>query len=254
MFRFTAEATPIRDGSVWFTIPAALGSAPNPSDAEDKPGTVNVTSDGGADALKGAEKQSIRSKCRGRTITVNIDTLERDRESVTITYGIGAAKSATLIHNVAADVKVIGNYRTSSGARPAGTATITITNVKDGAAGTVTISPQQVEAGSNHGVVSVKFTALGTMDDGRVSLELPTTGWGTFQRDPAQRNYVQISGNSNVSLEEPGVTAGESSNKAVAKDYEACRGSAVSPLSTAAAVPVQPTVLRSKTILVSPPS
>ena len=115
----------------------------------------------------------------------------------------------------AGDVKVIGNYRTSTGTRPAGTATVTITNVEDGAAGAVTIGPQQVEAGSNHGVVSVKFTALGTMDDGRVSLELPTTGWGTFQRDPAQRNYIQVSGNSNVSLEEPAV--GESSNKAVAK-------------------------------------
>ena len=87
----------------------------------------------------------------------------------------------------------------------------------DGAAGTVTISPQQVEAGSNHGVVSVKFTALGTMDDGRVSLELPTTGWGTFQRDPAQRNYVQVSGNSNVSLDRARCNVGESSNKAVAK-------------------------------------
>ena len=86
----------------------------------------------------------------------------------------GVAKSATCYITWQGDVKVIGNYRTSSGTRPAGTATVTITNVEDGAAGAVTISPQQVEAGSNHGVVSVKFTALGTMDDGQVSLELPT--------------------------------------------------------------------------------
>ena len=120
------------------------------------------------------------------------------------------------LHNVAGDVKVIGNYRTSTGTRPAGTTTVTILNVTDGAAGAVTIGPQQVEAGSNHGVVNVKFTALGTMDDGKVSLELPRSGWGTFQRDPAQRNYVQVSGNSNVSLVEPGAV-GESSSKAVAK-------------------------------------
>ena len=41
-FRFTAESTPIRDGSVWFSVPAALGSAPAASDAEDTAGTVNV--------------------------------------------------------------------------------------------------------------------------------------------------------------------------------------------------------------------
>ena len=210
-FRFTAEATPIRDGTVSFVVPAALGSAPAASDAEDTAGTVNVTSDGGADALKGAEKVD-QIKVSGRTITVNIGTLDVS-ESVTITYG-GAAKSATVVGNKAGDVKVIGNYRTSTGTRPAGIATVKILNVKDGAAGTVTIGPQQVEAGSNHGVVSVKFTALGTMDDGQVSLDLPAS-WGTFQRDPAKRNYVQISGNSNVSLTEPAV--GESGSKAVAK-------------------------------------
>ena len=210
-FRFTAEATPIRDGSVWFTIPAALGSAPAANDADaETAGMVSASYEGGT--LEGT-KQTEWITVSGRTITVKIRTLDIGG-SVTINYGIdGVAQS--LLHNVAGDVKVIGNYRTSSGARPAGTAIVEITNVMDGAAGPVTIGPQQVEAGSNHGVVSVKFTALGTMDDGRVSLELPTSGWGTFQRDPAQRNYVQVSGNSNVSLEEPAV--GESSNKAVAK-------------------------------------
>ncbi len=210
-FRFTAEATPIRDGSVWFTIPAALGSAPAANDADaETAGKVSASAEGGT--LEGT-KQTEWITVSGRTITVKIRTLDIGG-SVTINYGIdGVAQS--LLHNVAGDAKVIGNYRTSSGARPAGTAIVEITNVMDGAAGPVTIGPQQVEAGSNHGVVSVKFTALGTMDDGRVSLELPTSGWGTFQRDPAQRNYVQVSGNSNVSLEEPAV--GESSNKAVAK-------------------------------------
>ena len=53
-FRFTAEATPIRDGSVSFVVPAALGSAPAASDAEETAGTVSVSIDGGK--LKGAEK------------------------------------------------------------------------------------------------------------------------------------------------------------------------------------------------------
>ena len=37
-FRFTAEATPIRDGSVSFVVPAALGSTPAKSDAEEDSG------------------------------------------------------------------------------------------------------------------------------------------------------------------------------------------------------------------------
>ena len=210
-FRFTAEATPIRDGSVSFVVPSALGSAPAASDAEDTAGTVDVSIDGGK--LKGAKKVD-QIKVSGRTITVHIERLDITG-SVTVTYGKGAAKSATVVAAKAGDVKVIGNYRTSTGTRPAGIATVKILNVADGAAGTVTISPQQVEAGSNHGVVSIKFTALGTMDGGQVSLELPGSGWGTFQRDPAQRNYIQVSGNSSVALTEP--TVGETGSKAVAK-------------------------------------
>ena len=215
-FKFTAESTPIRDGSVWFKVPSTLGSVPAKSDAEDTAGTVDVAIDGGT--LKGAKKtDQITVSGASRIITANIESLEVGG-SVTITYGKGTGKSATVVANKAGDVKVIGKYKTSTTTRTAETATVTITNVEDGAAKAVTIeagSDYSVEAGSNHGVVSVKFTALGTMDDGRVSLELPRSGWGTFQRDPAQRNYIQVSGNSNVSLEEPAV--GESSSKAVAK-------------------------------------
>ena len=64
-------------------------------------------------------------------------------------------------------------------------------------------------------MISIKFTAIGTMDDGSVSLDLPSTGWGLMQRDPSQRNYIQISGNSNVTLESPAIN--ETSSKAVAK-------------------------------------
>ncbi len=209
LFRFTADTTPIRDGNVSFRVPAALGSAPQPSDAEDKAGTVDVSIDGGM--LKGAKKKD-QIKVSGSTITVHIERLNVSG-SVTVTYGKGTGKSATVVGAKAGDVKVIGNYKTATGTRPAGTATVKILNVMDGAAGTVTISPKQVEAGSNHGVVMVKFTALGTMDTGHVSLELPS-GWGPFERDPVQRNYIQITGNSNVSLDEPAI--GESSSKAVA--------------------------------------
>ena len=74
-FRFTAEATPIRDGSVSFVVPAALGSAPAASDAKDTAGTVDVGIDGGK--LKGAKKVD-QIKVSGRTITVHIDTPSRE--------------------------------------------------------------------------------------------------------------------------------------------------------------------------------
>ena len=218
-FRFTAEATPIRDGSVSFKVPSALGSAPAKSDAEDTAGTVDVSIDGGK--LEGAEKTD-QIKVSGSTITVHIESLDI-AGSVTVTYGKGTGKSATVVGNKAQDVKVIGSYKTITGVRPAGTATVKILNVADGAAKSVTIDDQQVEAGSNHSVIEVKFTALGTMDGGQVSLELPGSGWGPFQRDPAQRNYIEISGNPpNVTLTEPKV--GESGSKAVAKITKLARG------------------------------
>ena len=210
-FRFTAVDTPIRDGSVSFVIPAALGSAP----VAPKGLTSAQKGAKGLRGIVGASGGTLakdQPTVSGRTVTVSIKVLDVGA-SVVITYGTGGNK--TLLHNVAGDVKIVGNFRTSTGSRPAGTATVKLTNVADGHAKAVVINPSQVEAGSNHGVISVKFTAIGTMDGGYVSLDLPSTGWGLMQRDPAQRNYVEISDNPNVTLELPTIT--ESSSKAVAK-------------------------------------
>ena len=209
VFKFTAVDTPIRDGSVWFRIPSTLGSAPvQPKNPEPNAKTVL-----GIVSASGGTLEKDQPTVSGSTVTVAIKTLDVG-DVVTITYGTGDKEA--LLHNVAGEVKLIGNFKTSSGSRSAGTATVTLTNVADGDAQEVKISPREVEAGSSHHTISITFKALGTMDDGRVSLELPTTGrWGTMQVDPAEKNYVRISGNSNVVLEEPAVDA--PSNKAVAK-------------------------------------
>ena len=208
-FRFTAVETPIRDGSVSFVIPSTLGSGPvapkGLTDAQKK--TLR-----GIVGASGGDLEDDQPTVSGRTVTVRIKVLEVG-ESVVVMYGTEPKKA--LLHNVAGDVKVIGNFRTSTGSRPAGTATVTLTKVADGHAKAVTISPSQVNAGSNDGVIRIKFTAIGTMDGGYVSLDLPSTGWGLMQRDPAQRNYIEISDNPNVTLESPAIT--ESSSKAVAK-------------------------------------
>ena len=192
--------TPIRDGSVWFSIPSALGSGPAKPDADAKTAgkvSASVTS-GKLDGTKQTEWLTVS----GSRVTVKVKSLDVGG-TVTVTYGTdGTAKS--LLHHVAAEVKVIGNYRTAAGPRSAGTTTVTLTNVMDGHAKAVKISPQQAEAGSSHSQINVTFTAIGTMDGGKVSLELPTSGrWGLMQVDPSQPNYVQITGSSNVVLEEP---------------------------------------------------
>ena len=51
------------------------------------------------------------------------------------------------------------------------------------------------------------------MKDGQVILELPA-GWGAFQRDPVEPNYIAISG-SGAELTEPAI--GSSSSRAIAK-------------------------------------
>ena len=73
-----------------------------------------------------------------------------------------------------------------------------------------------VQAGSSDSQVHVTFTAAGTMKDGQVILELPP-GWGAFQRDPVEPNYIAISG-SGASLTEPAI--GSSSTRAIAKINE----------------------------------
>ena len=207
-FMFTAAETPIRDGTVSFVIPSTLGSKPvAPKGLTDAQKKVLL----GIVGASGGTLEKDQPTVSSRTVTVKIKVLEVG-ESVVISYGTGTKKA--LLHNVAADVKVIGNFRTSTGSRPAGTATVKLTNVKDGAAKEVTIGPLEVEAGSNLGKINIKFTAIGTMDDGYVSLDLPSTGWGLMQRDPSQRNYIEISG-SNVTLESPAIN--ETSSKAVAK-------------------------------------
>ena len=149
-----------------------------------------------------------------RTITVNIKTLNVGG-SVTVTYGAGGDKEKAVLNAKKATIGINGNYRTSSGTHSAGKAEVKIDNVKDGAAEEVTITPKQVEAGSSHSALYIKFTALGTMGDaGQVSVDLPS-GWGPAQRDPAEHNYIRITGTSNVSIDSPAV--GESSSKIIAK-------------------------------------
>ena len=184
-FRFTATATAIRAGTLSFTIPSAVGSAPTKT--EKKPGRVSVSGDATVDGIKaiGAEQLTIS----GRTVVVAVGRLDVGG-SVTVQYGGDADSEKAVLHYMSGEVDVTGAFRVASdiSTRTAGTVTITLGPIGDGI-GEATLSPVSVEAGSNTQSIKVTFTAAGTMGDGKVSLEIPS-GWGSLQTDPTKRNYV----------------------------------------------------------------
>ena len=210
-FRFVADDTPIRNGRVSLTIPSALGSAP--TTAKDKPGRVTAVSDG--------ELEANQPTVSGRTINVAIKQLDI-QESVTIKYGGGEDEKESekaVLHYVANDaITVRGTFRVSSSANTQQTRSVTIklNNVVDGT-GSATLSPTSVEAGSNNRVIQVTFTAAGTMNGGKVSLEIPSGEWGLMQDDPTKRNYVTVRGSSGVSLESVNGTSTVATIRTLAK-------------------------------------
>ena len=199
-FKFVADATPIRNGRVSLTIPAALGS--QPTTTKDKPGRVTATSDDG-------ELEANQPTVSGRTINVAIRQLDIG-ESVTIKYGTDVddkESEKAVLHYVANDtINIYGDFRVSGGTggttRPV---TIKLNNIADGT-GSATLTPISIEAGSNNRVIQVVFTAAGTMNGGKVSLEIPPD-WGLMQDDPQRRNYVTTQGSAVSSLEVRGISA-----------------------------------------------
>ena len=193
-FNFIADSTPIRDGRVSLTIPSALGSPP--TTAKDTPGRVTVTSDG---TLEGNQPT-----VSGRTVNVAIERLNVG-EAVTIKYGTDEEDKASeqaVLHYAANDaIRISGTFRVSSSAstRTAGSVTVKLSNIADGS-GAATLVPTTIAAGSDNQVVEVTFTASGTMDGGKVSLEIPP-GWGSMQEDPTKRNYVTVTGSAVSALD-----------------------------------------------------
>ena len=197
---------------VSLTIPSALGSAP--TTAKDKPGRVTATSHDG-------ELEANQPTVSGRTINVAIKQLDIG-ESVTIKYGTDEDEKESekaVLHYVANDaISVRGTFRVSSSANTQTTRSVTIklNNIADGT-GSATLSPTSVEAGSNNRVIQVTFTAAGTMNGGKVSLEIPSGEWGLMQDDPTKRNYVTVRGSGGVSLESVNGTSAVATIRTLAK-------------------------------------
>ncbi len=185
-FRFTAVDTAIRGGNVSLRIPEMLGSKPTlPKGEGVGQATATITS--------GGALEDDQPAVSDRTITANIKSLDIGG-SVTITYGSTAddGKEAVL-SDVSGDVEVTGSFQTSASGsrRSTETKTITLGNIADGT-GTAEVNrnTREVQAGSNKAVIIVEYTAAGTMNGGKVSLEIPE-GWGAMQDDSVELNYIE---------------------------------------------------------------
>ena len=190
-FTFAAVDTPIRNGRVQFSIPSGW-TTPVKKDADgtDVLGQTALTA--GGDHVK-------HLAVSGRSITVTVESLAKG-SPVTVVYGNSAKKAQ--VQTRAADVKINGYYWASSSSprRGAGTVAIEVGNANDGT-GKGTITPTAVRAGSIDETFTIKYVAAGTMDGGQISLK-PPAGWGEFETDPAQLNYVRVSASRGASIEE----------------------------------------------------
>ena len=222
-FQFTANATPIRDGYVRVQLPSGW-TAPNPALKGTAVADTKLTTDvSGKASVSVAASGVLEDRAltiSGNTITAHIDSLEQ-AGTVTITYGKAEADNKVteaVIQSVAqSDVKIYGYSKASPDTGEIRQEiSVNVVNAADGSgSATIIASPggDTVQAGSSNSQVHVTFTAAGTMKDGHVILELPP-GWGAFQRDPVEPNYISISG-AGASLIEPAI--GSTSTRAVAK-------------------------------------
>ena len=214
-FSFRAVDTSIKDGQVQFTLPDGWTPPKKPSDDGKltEVGELSITGGGfvflKADIAKGLKKTRI--SVSGQKVTVGVPMLAKDDGNPVTTADdpieikINSFKHATT--EVTSSVKVQGDatkdtkpelitgffWTSGSGGRgkDAGKVEVEITNAADGS-GTATISPSELKAGSNTEEITIKFTAVGTMDDGDVRLRIPDD-WGDLQSDDATKaNFVTV--------------------------------------------------------------
>ena len=196
-FRFRAESTSIKGGSVSFKMPSAAGwtTPALPADPATNPGRLTAkqyNSDGDytvAPAVFTDLKEEISA---GRTVTITVDALPKGG-FIDITY------MAADVQYTADTVDIIANFKTSPKDRTqnkAGRVEVEVINVADGS-GSATISTgtspaHTVRAGSTDNKITITFTTPGTMSGGQVAVEIPD-GWGDMQdRSADDPNHIKV--------------------------------------------------------------
>ena len=189
-FKFTLVRTPFKKGEVSFTLPTGW-SAPN-----DKKGTPGYT-------VASQGKISFG----GQTVTVSELTLDKGA-TFTVVYGenvdppdgVGDNMVGAFVQPNAGDVKITSKFDVDGSggiaSQSSNTLSVRVENVVAGS-GTATITPSKVEAGSITDL-TVRFKGQGTMDGGRVTLQMPDN-WGDLQNNDAKGdNYVEVTPSSVV--------------------------------------------------------
>ena len=191
-FRFTATKTPIRNGNVVLTLPG-WGTLTEETDTTKH--QVGATPGNGTSLHATADDQVVIGT---QKVTVSIEEMPIGG-TVDVTY-----KMAVVPAKADDEVEIRGTFTTSGNAssRSVESVTLKIINVADGT-GTATIETSAgddlVQAGSNNNVIEVRFTAAGTMDGGKVELQIPRS-WGRPQTDRTKSNYLGIDGPASLAL------------------------------------------------------
>ena len=185
IFKFTAVRTPLKQGSVSVNLPPTGWS-----NFSKDPGTLGYTT--WTPEAAGGEARAADSEADGEasgygSLKFTIAKLDLDiGQSVSITYGANTAPDDAVLDDMVGalaqpnagdviiksrfDVDVSGGIKD----RASNEINLTVGNVAAGS-GTATIRPSSVEAGSLVNL-TVAFVARGTMDGGRVALQMPETG------------------------------------------------------------------------------
>ena len=206
-FRFLAVNTSLRNGILHFRIPVGWNAPVLPNKDKDPVGELGVAV--GSTVLTpdeiNAGTKGASIKISGHAVQINVDKLPRDVATEINAVGIIITYHSARIQPIAGTADIIGEFQVHNTApkRRADRVEVTVINVHDGT-GSATIAPYRaVNAGSTNNTITVTYKAIGTMNGGQVSLELPD-GWGDAQDDdPEKPNYMTVTSTGKLDSSNP---------------------------------------------------
>ena len=207
VFTFSATNTPIKDGYVEFTLPSGW----TPPTTGDAAGQVTVQTD--TDDRTGDEVMLDKKYVSTPSQRIRVDIKDAAGDGVTVPRGgriiitYGAQADLATAAPIAGKSEIRGYYKAGTAVtrRVAGQGfDITIQNVGPGS-GLATIDNIEVDAGSTDNNFTIRFTAQGSMNGGRVVLVRPAN-WGDLQgTDAAGANYGNVQASSGGTLRDKAV-------------------------------------------------
>ena len=221
-FRFTTEDTTIQEGgelrfrlpSAWSkpglvgdegTTDATVGIVTQDADDKDILVTQIPTKDAKevkAGSAEAGEQWELTLQRRDVVITIGEEgELDADSDPIIIQYGTAghpvkiSARAEGNDDNDEDGLAIRGHFKVSDefNKRDAGTIFVDVTNVEDGSGDAMfDPTPRTIRAGSDGNLITVVFTAVGTMDGGAVRFT-PPDDWGEMQdEDPLELNYIEV--------------------------------------------------------------